>query len=300
MLPKPFSPPPHPSSGFLVENASMRMFIGLILAVACGNAFAWQECRYSADRNLDIDPAGLKTLQLVLGSNDAHVEGVSGSKSIEVRGKACASDESWLKDLTVQQERSGDRVRVTATRDRDFHFSGLGSNYAYLKLEIRLPPELLVEVDAGSGDADVSHVAALNFGAGSGDLKANHIAGDVTVKVGSGDIVIDDLGNLSIERVGSGDVRASQVRGEVKVGHVGSGDLRLKDIKGGVHVEAIGSGDLVVDRAGGDVVVGSVGSGDVTVDGVGGNFIVHSAGSGDLHHHNVTGKVEVPSRHAFD
>jgi len=278
----------------------MRTFIGLALALVCGNALAWQECRFSAERNLDIDPAGLKSLQLVLGSNDAHVEGISGSQRVEVRGKACASDESWLKDLTVQQERKGDRATVTASRNHDFHFNLSGSNYAYVQLEVRLPPELLVEVDAGSGDADVSRVAALTFGAGSGDLKANHIAGDVTVKVGSGDVVIDDLGNLAIERVGSGDVRASQVRGEVKVGHVGSGDLRLKDIKGGVNVEAIGSGDLVVDRAGGDVVVGSIGSGDVTVDGVGGNFIVHSAGSGDLHHHNVTGHVEVPKRHAYD
>jgi hypothetical protein len=48
------------------------------------------------------------------------------------------------------------------------------------------------------------------------------------------------------------------------------------------------------------VTVGSIGSGDVTVDGIGGNFVVHSAGSGDLHHHNVTGKVEVPKRHQDD
>ena len=277
----------------------MRMLTGFFLLAACGNVLAYQECKFSADHNFDIDPAGLKSLQLVLGSNDAHVEGVAGSKHIEVRGKACASEEALLKDLDVKQERSGDRVRVSTTHDRDSHF-GWGANYAYIKLEIRLPPELLVDIDSGSGDADVTNVAALNYGAGSGDLKARRIAGDVNVHVGSGDVIIDDLGNLTVERVGSGDIHATNVRGGVKVGHVGSGDLRLTDVKQAVHVESVGSGDLIVDRAGGDVEIGSIGSGDVTVNDVGGNFVVHSAGSGDLRHHRVTGKVEVPRRHERD
>jgi len=152
----------------------------------------------------------------------------------------------------------------------------------------------------GSGDADVSNVASLRFTSGSGDLKAHHVVGDVVVKVGSGDAIIDDIGSLNVERVGSGDIRASNARGDVKVGHVGSGDVNFADVRGGVHIESVGSGDVGVRRAGGDVEIGSIGSGDVTVDGVGGNFIVHSAGSGDLHHHQVTGKVEVPKRHQDD
>lgn len=277
----------------------MRILTAFVLLAAGGNALAYEQCKYSADHNFDVDPAGLKTLQLVLGSDDARVEGVAGSKRIEVRGKACASDESWLKELDVKQERSGDRLRVETTHNRESH-SGWGTNYRYIKLEIRMPPELLVDIDSGSGDADVSNVAALNYGAGSGDLKARRIAGDVTVHVGSGDVIIDDLGNLTVDRVGSGDIRASNVHGGVKVGHVGSGDLKLSNVKQAVHVESVGSGDLVVDRAGGDVEVGSIGSGDVTADDIGGNFIVHSAGSGDLRHHHVTGKVEVPKRHEND
>lgn len=277
----------------------MRIFLALILVAASGTALARQECKFSADHNFDIDPAGLKALQLVLGSNDVHVEGVAGGKRIEVRGKACASEQDWLKDLDVKQERSGDHARVWTTRDRDSHF-GWGSSYAYINLEIRLPPELLVDIDSGSGDADVTNVAALNYGAGSGDLKARRVAGNVSIKVGSGDVIVEDLGNLIVERVGSGDIHATNVRGSVKVGHVGSGDLRLADVKEGVRVESVGSGDLVVDRAGGDVEVGSIGSGDVTADNIGGNFIVHSAGSGDLRHHHVTGKVEVPRRHEDD
>lgn len=279
----------------------MRVLFGLILAAVSTAALADHECKFSAERNLDIDPAGLKTLALVLGSSDAHVEGAAGIKRIEVRGKACASDEEWLKDLTVDQERGGDRVRVTTSKNRGgTHINLFGSSYAYIDLSVRMPVDLALEVDAGSGDANVTNVASLHFTSGSGDLNAHHVAGDVLVKVGSGDAIIDDIGSLTVERVGSGDIRASNTRGEIKVGHVGSGDMNFADVKGGVHIESVGSGDVGIRRTGGDVEIGSIGSGDVTVDGVGGNFIVHSAGSGDLHHHQVTGKVEVPKRHEDD
>jgi DUF4097 and DUF4098 domain-containing protein YvlB len=283
-----------------MENAPMRMLIGLVLFAASGAALASHDCKFSAERNLDIDPAGLKGLELVLGSSDAHVNGVAGLKRIEVRGKACASEEEWLKDLTVNQERSGDRVRVATKKDHDSHINWFGSSYAYIDLEVRVPADLPVDVDAGSGDANIANIAALGFSSGSGDLEANHVAGPVTIKVGSGDAIVDDVGSVNVERVGSGDIRASKVRGEIKVGHVGSGDLKFSDVHGGVQIESVGSGDVIVNRTGGDVTVGSVGSGDVTVDGVGGNFVVHSAGSGDLRHHNVTGKVDVPKRHQDD
>jgi DUF4097 and DUF4098 domain-containing protein YvlB len=279
----------------------MRVLFGLILAAASTAALASHDCRFSAERNLDIDPAGLKALALVLGSSDAHVEGVAGIKRIEVRGKACASEEEWLKDLTVDQERGSDRVRVTTNKNRSgVHINLFGSSYAYIDLQVRMPADLALEIEDGSGDANVTNVAALKFSSGSGDLNAHHVTGDMVVKVGSGDAIIDDIGNLTVERVGSGDIRATNARGEIKVGHVGSGDINFTDVHGGVHIESVGSGDVIVRRAGGDVEVGSIGSGDVTVDGVGGNFVVHSAGSGDLRHHQVTGKVEVPKRHEDD
>lgn len=277
----------------------MRALVGLVLTAVSSFAFANHECKFSAERSLDIDPSGLKTLALVLGPSDAHVRGDAGLKRIEVRGKACASEQEWLKDLDLGQERGSDRATVTMSKEHSSFHNGFGS-YAYIDLEVRLPAGLALEIQTGSGDAEVAGVAALTFHAGSGDLNADHIAGAATVSVGSGDVVIRDLGSLTVERTGSGDIQASAVRGEVKVGHVGSGDLRFAEVRGGVHIESVGSGDVTVSGAGGDVVVGSVGSGDVTVDGVGGNFVVHSAGSGDLHHRNVTGKIEVPSRHDMD
>ncbi len=278
----------------------MRIMMGLVLFAVSGAALAAHDCKFTAERNLDIDPAGLKNLELVLGSSDAHVSGVAGLKRIEVRGKACASEEEWLKDLTVEQERVGDSVRVATKKNHDTHVNWFGSSYAYIDLEVRLPAGLPLAVDAGSGDAIVADVAALDFSSGSGDLQVDRVAGPVSIKVGSGDATVEDVGSVDIERVGSGDIRARKVRGGIKVGHVGSGDIKFADVHDGVQIESVGSGDVIVDRTGGDVVVGSIGSGDVTVDGIGGNFVVHSAGSGDLHHHNVTGKVDVPKRHADD
>jgi hypothetical protein len=278
----------------------MRVLAGLILIAASAPALAMHECKFTAERNFDIDPAGLKDLKLVLGSSDARVEGVAGAKRIEVRGKACASEEGWLKGLTVTQERAGDRATVTTRHEDGPHMGGWGTSYAFIDLEVRLPAELVVDVDAGSGDANVTNVAALHFGSGSGDLNAAHVAGPLSIKVGSGDVIADDVGSIAIERVGSGDIRATTVRGEATVGHVGSGDVKFSDVRGGVHVESVGSGDLIASRVGGDVEVGSIGSGDVTATDVGGSFIVHSAGSGDLRHRNITGKVDVPRRHEDD
>lgn len=279
----------------------MRALLMIVLLVFAGSAFAEHQCQYKAERKLDIDPAGLKMLALNLHSSDLRATGVDGLKQIEVRGKACASEEAWLADLDLEQNRAADRVTVEPKRpNRPGNFNMFGSSYAYIDIEVRVPKNMPIEVDSGSGDADVSDIAAITFHTGSGDMRVDHVAGAVTVTLGSGDIIADNIGSLVVERTGSGDVHASHVRGDIKVGHVGSGDLTFRDVQNGVNVESIGSGDLVVDRAGGDVSVGSVGSGDITVDGVSGAFTVAHAGSGDIHHHNVTGKVVVPKRHEDD
>lgn len=277
----------------------MRAILPVVLLLV-STAVGANECRYSAERNLDIDPSGLRTLALVLGSSDASVEGVAGLNRIEVRGRACASEENWLADLTVAQSRSGDRVTVTPEQHHSNHFNLFGSSYAYVDLQVRMPAKLALEVKSASGDADISEVATLDFTSSSGDLKLRHVAGDVGLEVSSGDVIADDVGNLSLRRSGSGDITARSVHGAVKVGHVGSGDLHFDDVRDNVEVDSIGSGDVQVSRVGGDVTVGSIGSGDVTADGVGGNFTVRSAGSGDIRERNIKGHVDLPRRHHGD
>lgn len=273
----------------------MRAVLGVVLGLFASGALA-NPCKFTTDRNLEIDPNGLRTLAFELGSSDLRVEGVPGLAKVEVHGRACASEESRLAGLTVEQSRSGDRVTLTPHQANEQTFSLFGSSYAYIDLEVRVPGSLAIEVKTRSGDADIANVAALDFSAHSGDLILHRVAGEVGVDVHSGDVTADDIGSLTVRHAGSGDIRAHGVRGDVKVGNVGSGDLGFVDVGRGVQVESIGSGDINVNHANGNVLIGSIGSGDVTVSGIGGDFTVRSAGSGDIHHRDVKGRIDVPHR----
>ncbi len=276
----------------------MRLVLGSLLLLLSSLSAVAHNCANSAERKLDIDAAGLKALRFELGSSDIKVQGVAGLTQIEVRGHACASDPAWLAELDMTQSRLGDKALVKPL-PRQQH-SGFFNTYAYIDFEVRMPAALPLEVATGSGDANISDVAALDFDTGSGDLKLTHVAGVVNTHVGSGDIVASDVGSFSLRAGGSGDVTAHAVRGDVKVGHVGSGDLHFADVKGGVQIDAIGSGDVAIDGVGRDVFVGSIGSGDVVAKNVTGNFTVKAAGSGEIHHSGIGGKVEVPARHQSD
>ncbi|MBS0591486.1 MAG: DUF4097 family beta strand repeat protein [Proteobacteria bacterium] len=257
------------------------------------------ECKFTAERRLDVDPAGVQALRIELGSSDLDVQGDAGVTKIEVRGKACASDQASLNELQLEQSRDGGKA-VVKTTSRPSHFSLFGNNYAYIDFVVRVPTSLAIEVKSGSGDTHAKNLASLDFTSGSGDLAIDRVAGAVVVTVGSGDVVANHLGSFKLEHAGSGDMRIADVSGAATVGHVGSGDLAFSDVRGSVRADSIGSGDFNAEKIDGDVYIGSIGSGDVTVKTVGGNLTVHSSGSGDIHHSGVAGTIEVPKRHASD
>lgn len=267
----------------------------LLLLLAFVPAFATAaECRFTAQRDFDVDAATLKTLALELGSSDAVVEGVPGLARVEVRGKACASEEAWLADLSVDQQRSGDRLTLTPQRKRDMPASWFKSSYAYIDLRVRVPATLGVDIQSSSGDATVRGVARLDFRASSGDLEVHRIAGALVVEVSSGDVKGDEVGSVEVRGTASGDVRLREVRGDVQVARSGSGDLTFDQVGGKVAIGSVGSGDVEVSRTGGDVSVDSIGSGDVDVNAIGGNFSVRAKGSGDIAYREVRGTVSVP------
>ncbi len=270
----------------------MRVLFPLLLAAVSSTALA-DSCAFSAARNVEVDAAGLKTALFRLGANDLKLEGVAGLARIEVRGRACASDQAALDGLSVSQSRAGDRLTISV-EDAARPGGWSGSRYAYIDLSARAPAALLAEIVAGSGDADVRRIAALTFTSGSGDLEAHEVAGPVTVEVGSGDAELDTVGALTLRSSGSGDVRARRVRGGVEVGRVGSGDLTFEDVAGDVRIERVGSGDVEVRDVGGSVSVGAIGSGDVIARGIRGDLTVQSQRSGSVQHSDVGGRVSVP------
>ena len=265
----------------------------LALALAPAFAVAGGQCRYSADRNFDVPAAGVATLAFEMGSNDVVLEGVDGLANIEVRGRACASDQAWIDGLTVDQRKSGDTLTITPHAGHDLHGNWSGMNYAYVILHVRAPSKLVARIRGDSGDAEVSRVASLDFETSSGDLLVNHVPGTLGLELSSGDARGDDLGIVDVRSVSSGDITLSGVHGPIEVARVGSGDLRFSEV-GSVRVGSVGSGDVTVSDAGGDVTVDSIGSGDVSVNGVNGAFHVGSKGSGDVRYRNVRGQVSVP------
>jgi len=256
----------------------MRHLILAALLLAPAVAMADEpQCKFHADRNMDLDLGGVRQIRFVVNSHDLKVDGSAGGK-FAVQGRACASTQEMADNLVVVQSKEGDTlvVELKDKREGGWHM-GWGSNYSYLKVTASVPGNLPIVVNVGSGDAEVRNVASLESTAGSGDLEVAGVRGTVKANVGSGDVKIANSG-------------------AVEVGSVGSGDLTAHDITGGVRIGTVGSGDAKLTNITGDVDVGTIGSGDLDVDGVKGNLSVRTAGSGDVDHKGVTGKVDLPEK----
>jgi hypothetical protein len=254
----------------------MRKLILASLLLLPAAAMADQaQCKFHADRNLDLDFRGVREIRFVTNAYDLLVSGGGSAGKGTVRGKACASEQETVDNLVVTQRRDGE-ILVVELKDQREHgwFNGWGSHYSDLKVEATIPSDIPVSINVGSGDAKVRDVASLDAAVGSGDLEAHNVKGAVRGTVGSGDFKLEDTGEVDIDSVGSGDFGAKRA-GRVRIGTVGSGDATIEDAKGNVQVGTIGSGDLNVDDVKGDLTVRTVGSGDV-------------------HHHGITGKVDIP------
>ncbi|MBB6187295.1 DUF4097 family beta strand repeat-containing protein [Rhodanobacter sp. MP7CTX1] len=252
----------------------MRRLLTAALLLAPLATFA-APCKFEAPRNLQLDLAGVRAVQIELHSQNLHLTGSEGAKGLTLNGRACASDSKTLDHLTVTQRRDGDQLLIDIGGENHFTFNLFGGSYAYLDVNVQLPPNVPVTLSVGSGDADVSGLQQLQSVVGSGDLHVRQVSGKFGASVGSGDIDAHDIGILELGSVGSGDFKAEGIRGDAKVGSVGSGDVVLRKVGGGVHADTLGSGDF-------------------TVSDVSGDFTLGAKGSGDVNHSGVRGKVSVP------
>jgi hypothetical protein len=253
----------------------MRFILAPLLLLLPLAGHAADRCAFEAPRNMSLDLAGVRGVQIEVHSFDLHVNGRADAAKLDVRGRACASERALLDSLVVTQRREGDQLILQlGSGQGGFHLFGGGSGE--LEVTVQMPAGLPLTVDVGSGDAEVRGVRQLDSHVGSGDLHVRDIAGRFATSVGSGDLEANQVGSLQVGSVGSGDLTASGIGGDVRVGSIGSGDVGLRDVRGSVHVDTLGSGDL-------------------SADGVGGDFSLGAKGSGDVSHSNVKGKVQVPS-----
>ena len=223
----------------------------LILLVAAGFAF-------ETEKTLSLPAVGLKALRIDCGAGKLDVAGADGLDRIEVRAEIHAERvsqskmEDFLKDhVKLLLEKRGDRAVLVVNIEERWGF--LFSGGAWIDLTVRVPKNLALEIDDGSGDMVVEDVA--------------------------GDVAIDD---------GSGDIRVARLGGRLEIDD-GSGDIDVRDVAGEIAIDD-GSGEIKVLQAGGNVRVDD-GSGDITIDGVGGDVLIEDAGSGDVKIDNAKGRV---------
>ncbi len=253
---------------------ALLMVAALLAATALAPRVASAaECKYTAPRNLQIDLAGVQSVRIEVHSHDLHLRAGIGA-GLTVAGRACASDQAVLADLTITQRRVGNQLLLDLGNKSRSAFHLFGSSYAWLDVTVQLPASLPVTLAVGSGDVEVSGLRQVQAQVGSGDLHVHRIADRFTASVGSGDVDAHDIGALEIGSVGSGDFNATGVRGDVRVGSIGSGDVGLHQVGGNVHADTLGSGDLVVNDVGGDFSLGAKGSGEVSHTGVKGTVSV--------------------------
>lgn len=273
----------------------MTRYLAVLFAMsATGCAVAWDDCDHTVPRNLDLDAAGVATLEVMARAGSLDIRGEDGLQQIVVRGTACAGSAETLAQIRLVERRNGDRLIVAAELPETSGGWGF-SDYSRLDLELRVPSHLALKVSDSSGDAEISGVASLDVDDSSGELRVSNIAGDLRVDDSSGDIDIRQIGgNLLVSSDSSGDIDIDDVVGDVLIEDDSSGDIDIRRVRGDAVVEDDSSGDIRFTAIGGGARVGDDSSGSIEANDIGRDFVVERDGSGSIHHANVRGSVRIP------
>lgn len=249
----------------------MRGFIVMAMFVVSLSHAGSHE--YTEVRNLDLDATGLSEIFIDAGAGAMIVSGVEDSDAIVVvatiivdTGNADEAVEVIEERLRLTLERDGDRAELKAVFDPGWDRDAA----AAVDLEVRVPAQLALEIDDGSGPITVREVS-----------------GSVRIDDGSGPIEIAKSGGVDIDD-GSGSIRLEDT-GAVKIDD-GSGSITIVRAAGDVYVED-GSGTIDVRGVSGSVTVDD-GSGDIEIDDVERDLIIEEDGSGSLRYTNVRGSVQ--------
>jgi len=229
-------------------------------------------CAFTLDAEATLAVASGQTLRIEAGAGELSVEGSDDAAAVNVVSRACASEESFLDDLTVTLEQVGGDIVLTAHYPETGRWTG--NRTARLDLAIQMPVGMAVDIDDSSGSIDVQ---------GSGDLHIDDSSGSIQVSGARGSVDIED---------GSGGIQVADVAGDVRV-YDGSGGLEITGVDGNVVLED-GSGSMSVSQVGQSVIVENDGSGSIRVQDVGGDLTVKHDGSGSIRHSGVQGAVDVP------
>lgn len=214
---------------------------------------------FEKTERLSLSADGIDKLVINCGSGFLRVTGEGSLKSIEVeaeiivRGKSDRDMEDYVADnIRLELKRQGNRAILVS----DFKNSirGISFRERVINLTVRIPEDMDVEVDDGSGEIDIARIA--------GDIQIDDGSGTITINDIRGDVAIDD---------GSGTIDISGVSGSVTIDD-GSGTIDVSNVEENVEVSD-GSGSIYIDTIGGDVIIRNEGSGGLRIRNVKGRVV---------------------------
>lgn len=249
---------------------------GVVVIIASpGRNEAWDECEYEREIDSVLTGSDLRRIEIDVAAGDLVIEGSDNQDEIRLTGKACASRQKLLDDISLIATDSGRNALVKVKMPDSSGWSWGKNQYAYVDLKVVVPNRAALEVDDSSGDMRISDVGAVRVDDSSGDIRITNAGGDVWIDDSSGSIEVTGVtGEVEVDD-SSGDIDISVVSQRVLIDDDSSGDIRITDVEG-------------------DAIVESDSSGSIHVRDIAGNFRVGDDGSGSIRYSNVAGNVDIP------
>ena len=233
-----------------------------------------------------------KTYQ-ISGRADLHVETDDGSVMItsadqkEIYAHVMTSRYKINDDVRIQESQSGDSVNISVKLPHNW---GFWSSHGSVKVELRVPRELNLDVHTGDGNVTSDTVSGrIHIDTGDGNINATNVKGDMFMHTGDGHIEASNLdGTLKVD-TGDGHVTVGG-RFDALDLHTGDGNIDASAMNGSKVANGwtLHSGDGRINlRVPGDLsadIDAHTGDGSITVD-------LPVTVSGSMGHSSVRGKM---------
>jgi DUF4097 and DUF4098 domain-containing protein YvlB len=178
--------------------------------------------------------SGRADLHVTTGDGDVTITGTD-QKQIDARVTA----DGWKigpNDVQVIESQNGDDVSIEL-KVPHWNFSLFGKNHKSLRVDVRVPRELDVDVRTSDGNIMAQGVSGkIQFGTGDGNVTANNIHGDIRMHTGDGRIEGQGFDGSLDADTGDGNLR---VNGRFDA-------LRLKTGDGNIEA-TVGNGSKVTN-----------------------------------------------------
>ena len=232
-------------------------------------------------KHLEIPIRDVKTLQIICAAGSLEIYGVDRTDRINVTATVKISGIT-RKETAGFMERhvrlSLNKQSQKAILESVFKDESRMKADAKIDLIVRIPKQLAVQIDDGSGPILVSDLDGdLTITDGSGSISVRDIQGNIKVEDGSGKLHINDIsGNLDVKD-GSGSILVDQVKGNARLVD-SSGKMTIMDIEGNLTIRD-GSGGIEIMNVTQNVLIKEAGSGILEIDGVKGNVTIWENGN---------------------